>query len=988
MRPSLRWRSSWTIFSVEVPDGAGASRPRHFIGGMMNTRGFFGRVLADEPNHVLTLGAERAGKRIFWNKNYDTLDEMAKAAHKLDKDGLTVYHAIGSFKDNEEHDERWDRIKITRRAAQAHRFKTLACDIDVGKDKPYLTQPEAAVALAGACKAAGLMPPMVVSSGYGLHCYWPLTKVIDQPEWLGLSIALRQKLGAHGLQMDTTKVCDPSMVLRPVGTTNRKSEHPLTVQLVRDCPDYEAHALRAVLGTATATLAPRPTPGPARKSSLLDAVLTRDDLPPAEAAQLVQKCLQLAHVAATRGDVAEPIWYLSLGVANHCRDSEAVAIRWSDGHAKFDEGETVRKLQQWKQHTTGPATCAAFEKANPDVCKKCIHRGKITSPVQLSIPVADVLPGGVHMPRGYQLTNGRILRVAEGTAVPVCNFPLIVKERRFDVQTGKAIALLEARLPIEGVKEIELPIDTLAAGKDKWTAFVFNNSMAPGASEKSIAGTRQYVMTYLEELQSKSKPIDTYSHFGWQGNAFILGARRFHAEGVEEVELAQSVTNDMRNAYTSRGKLAEWATVVSLYGERGMEFHAMCFLMGLGAPLLAFTDLDGFVVSMYSPQSGTGKTTTGHLINSIWGNPKTIQIGRNDTMNAMYHTLVQQCNLPAYFEEITNIGGPELSDFVYNVAHGRERRRMSEKAVLKESGKWKLPVFTSTNRSLVAKLQNNKLSSEGELQRLIEYPFLPNEIFSGTEKGTPFGMTMAATLRDNYGLAGPEFLKAVCRIPDLHSLVANAYGALQKEFDFEFNAKERYVQAAHVIAYLAGKIGTKLGLVQFDYQRVIDRSMHHVRNTRKEVDDASVKALDVLGMFTTEHTGSTVYERTDTSAPRPQPIHNSTNLRGDIRARFEIVHNGKGSMSAGAFYVDRAYFNKWCQERGIDATDVVANLKSEGVNVNVLRISLGRRTSFMTSAVYCYHIELMHPEFAARLSGVDAARESLLLGVPGAKVAP
>jgi hypothetical protein len=956
----------------------------------MRIREFFGRVLAGQPNHVLTLGAVRAGKKIFWNKNYADLDALAKAALKHDKEGLTVYHAIGSFTGNvEPNPSQWDadRTKVTRRAAQATRFKTLACDIDVGEGKPYAEQMDAARAVAAAVKATGLPTPMLVSSGHGLHCYWPLTAEIDQPLWLYVSTALRDSLVGAGVQVDTGKVCDPSMVLRPVDTTNRKGEDSLTVRLLRDCPDHDLAVIRAALKPVAAPVLARPMPSTPRKSAMLDAILSGPELPPADATQVALKCPQLSAVASTRGNVPEPIWYLAMGVANHCKDSEAVAIRWSDGHPNYSEAETIKKLQQWGRNTTGPATCAGFERLNPDVCKKCIHYKKITSPVQLSVPEADPVPEGVEMPKGFQMTNGRVLRVMDGVATPICNFPLIVKARNFDVQSGKQIAVLEARMPVEGTKILELPIDTLAAGKDKWTAFLFNNSIAPGPSEKHIQGTRHYVMTYLEDLQRRSKPTDTYNRFGWTPDAsgFILGERRFHSEGVDEIELAQSVTADMRAAYQSRGDLTKWLDTTKLYDSPGMEFYAMCLLIGMGAPLLAFTDLDGFVVSMYSPESGTGKTTTGHMINSIWGNPKTIQIGRNDTMNAMYHTLVQQHNLPAYFEEITNITGEELSDFIYNVAHGRERRRLTEKAVMREAGKWKLPVFTSTNRSLISKLNNNKLASEGELQRIIEYPFLPNHIFSGGQSGTPTGLQIAATLRENHGVAGPVLLEAYTKVPSLQKLVANAYNAFEKEFRFEFVAKERYVQAAHVIAFLAGAIGTRRGVVNFDYRRAIDASLKHILVGRKDTSDNHTNAFDVLGMFTTEHTNSTVYERTDTSSPRALPTQNNQNLRSDIRARFEIVHNGKGKIEAGQFYADRAYFNKWCQERGIDASDVIGQLRREGVKVNAMRLSLGRRTAFVTSAVWCYQIDLLHAEFVTRLSGVDTMRESMLMSVIGGK---
>lgn len=930
----------------------------------------------------MTLGITKAdGKKFFQNKNYDTIDALAAAALRLDRPGTTVYHAIGSFSNNEVTDDE-GRVKINRKAAQAVWFKTLACDIDVGETKPYKSQREAAQALANAVKAIPLPTPMVVSSGYGLHCYWPLTEKIGTSEWLSLSVALRDKLGEHSLQIDTGKVCDPSMVLRPVGTTNRKSEHPLTVKMLRDCPDYTADQLRNALGgvrTAPAALAPAGAP---RKSAMFDAVLAAPDYPPADAGQLVQKCGQLEAIATSRGAVQEPLWYLAVGTAAYCVNSEAVAIRWSDGHPDYTEKETLAKMEQWRKNAAGPATCAAFEKISPEVCKKCAYKGKIVAPVQLSVPVAEPTPAGVDLPGGYQMNGGRMFRVVQGVLEAFCDFPLIVKERRFDRETGKAIAVLEARMPVEGVKELELPIDTLAAGKDKWTAYLFNNSIAPGRTEKHIAGTRQYLMTYLEELQRRAAPTATYGRFGWMDDdkAFVLGHKRYAGGAATDIQLSPNVGADMRRCFATKGTLDEWKKAAAVYGEPGLEHHAMCLLMSMGTPLMKATGLQGMIIGMYDPGSGTGKTTTGHMVLSVWGHPSLVQIGKNDTANAMYNTITMANNVPVYFDEITNMPKEQFSDLAYSMSSGRERRRLDVNAKLREAGSWNTNMFASSNSSLVGKLEGNKLSSGPELQRLIEYPFIPNPVFNG-DKTNPHarGLFIERTINANYGHAGHALMLALTKVDDIQRVFDKASRAFENDFKFTFDAKERFKQAAHVTTYIAAQLATRLGLISFDFRKVIEKSITHTTAARVVAAENASDAFDVLGMFSNEHTQSTIFERTNTSIPTPRPAVAQEFMRGEIRARFEVTHNGKGQLSAGMWYIDRAYFNRWCQERGVDGTTVVSQLKAFGVNMNATRISLGRRTQMVTSAVWCVAIDLMHHEFVSRLSGIDQERNSLVM---------
>lgn len=953
----------------------------------MTPRDFFARVLVDEPSHVLTIGRTKDdGSTIFWNLNFETLDDAAIAASQHDNKGLTVYHALGTFADNES--TRPDgKVKVERKAAQARLFRTLACDIDAGEGKPYPTGRDAAKALLTAVQAAPLPSPMLVSSGRGIHAYWPLDAAIDVSKWILASKGLRAVLLRHGVEIDESKICDPSMVLRPVGTFNRK-DGARPVRLLQDAPDNpESFVLSMV--TKAGTAPPRAKPGPGKRlSAVASALLDTSDLPPADPVQVATKCEQLRHVSATMGaDTAEPLWYAVLGVAAFCVDPEQTAVQWSRGHPKFDQQQTLAKLSQWRANTTGATLCSRFSVLNPGPCKTCVHAGKIYSPVQLSIPKV-VAVAGHKLPRGYRVNGDKIIRVVNDEVFPVCNMLLYMTDRFYDPEEEKMMCEVEAHLPVEGVKVVNLPTDVLASGGEKFAAHLMNHGISPGPNDLYIKNTRVYLMSYLEELQAIRKPIDTYSAFGWNaaGTDFVLGNRLYSHKGDERIRLAPTVTADMHDCYNARGSLAHWTDATALFGIGGLEYHAMAFLMGLGTPLLKFTKLDGMMCSMFSPESGTGKTTTGHFILSAWGDPKLIQIGRNDTLNALYRSLSLQNSLPAYCEEITNITPEDLSNLIYNTAHGRERRRLTEKVTMRTTGRWSLILFSSSNQSLVGKIQIGKMSSEGEAQRMLEYPFDPNSVFTRSSKrGTTIGRQIATVIGDNHGLAGPELLKAYFKAPDLHDLVSSGYDAVEREFGFTFEGPERYVQAAHTVAYLAAKIASRIGLIKFDYHRPFERSLQHVQDSRDSRDANRSDAFDILGAYVNESIDVTVIERHNVVS---HARHHYTPLpRAEALIRFEIDQTNAAQFVGGYLFLSKTRFHQWCYKQGVDHGTVMRQLKGFGVTTREDRIALGRRTPLVTPAMRVYSIPLTHPRFSKVLdSTLDTAdRAGLVLATKEVK---
>lgn len=84
------------------------------------------------------------------------------------------------------------------------------------------------------------------------------------------------------------------------------------------------------------------------------------------------------------------MWYDIIGVAAHCANPEATAKEWSNQHLPYSEEATLQKLEQWKQSTTGPTTCAKFATYRPKGCNGCKFKDKIRSPARLGVQYKEV----------------------------------------------------------------------------------------------------------------------------------------------------------------------------------------------------------------------------------------------------------------------------------------------------------------------------------------------------------------------------------------------------------------------------------------------------------------------------------------------------------------------------------------------------------------------------------------------------------------------
>lgn len=187
---------------------------------------FFNSIMPDTGFRYIVTPAPNT--KSFFHYPCETNEAMVLKANELDAENKTVYFGCASYRQKSYVDEQGKtRYRTADNAGWA---KSYWLDIDCGaakaaEGKGYATAKEAGQALKIFCDNTGLPIPTLVSSGGGLHTYWPLDTTIPKEEWKPIAEKLKALTHSLKLLADDSRTSDIASILRPVGTHNWKPEH-------------------------------------------------------------------------------------------------------------------------------------------------------------------------------------------------------------------------------------------------------------------------------------------------------------------------------------------------------------------------------------------------------------------------------------------------------------------------------------------------------------------------------------------------------------------------------------------------------------------------------------------------------------------------------------------------------------------------------------------------------------------------------------------
>jgi hypothetical protein len=874
-----------------------------------------------------------------------SLEELIQQCDDLNVEGYNSFYALAKFGPKEQ----------GRYAANALALRSFFLDLDCGEGKPYATLDDGLVALKQFCKAAKMPKPSIIQSGRGAHVYWTLEEPLVRADWKAHAEQLKALCVEHKFDIDYAVPADAARVLRMLGTTHLKDpENPIPVEVLMTAPPVSLATMHDLLAPVLSVL--DQYTGPKQYDALTLALMGTTE---SRFKTILTKslngegCAQIAHIVVDQAEVSEPLWRAGLSIAQVCTDRDKAIHGMSKLHPDYNAATTERKAAE----TKGPYTCETFRKLNPTKCEGCTLQ--ITSPIQLGKEVieateqdnivSDLEPETKEV-RTYVIPkypfpffrgkNGGVFmhtktKEGEQTEEAVYPYDFYVVKRMEDPDLGETL-LLRLHLPKDGVREFHMSLSS-AVSKEKFVSITSSKGVTAMGRKQELL--MQYVAKFVEELQNSDRAEKAHKQFGWleDDSGIIVGDREIRATTIE-YSPPTSATLPVVPLLQSKGDFRIWKDIINAYGEPGREARAFAFFMGFGALLMKFTPLDGFLLNLVNKESGSGKTTILHAINSIYGRPKELMLAPKDTINHRMQRMGTMQNLAITMDEITNMPPDQMSQFVYDVTSGRGKHRLKqhENAERGNHTKWATGVVTSSNRYIVDALMSIKGFPDGELKRVLEVSIKGEDGVDAAWSRNHFGRIF-----DNYGHAIEPFAQMlVGQLPLAKQVLVDTQVRVDRAADIRNS--ERYWAAQASLSLAGGVLSKQLGLHDIPLKPVFDFGVQLIRDTRTRSRDYMFDTDEFLGSFLQKHFHEILVInglREGRSGLEQAAIREP---RGALLVRFE--------PDTKLLYVTTKAFRDDCAKQMLNFEEVISPYRASGALVGTKKKRMAAGTVASTEA--------------------------------------
>ena len=877
----------------------------------------------------------------------DSKEAAYKIARELSSEGLDVYFALGKLKSSgNRQKDNVESLGAIWLDIDCGGSKATEIESSTGLPKGYATQREGNAALVKFCNTVGLPTPVLVNSGYGLHIYWAFTEEIPTEKWIPIAERLKEVCITQGFRADPA-VFEPTRILRVPGTYNHKKEKPKRVEVLMSTTErYAPDEIRELLGVdPNAVIKPRTKPTLDALQKLLiqnkgykfSKLLGRQDT-----------CLQLKDSLTNRATLSEPRWWDALSVAKFCEDGGMAIHAVSKGHPDYDFNAVERKIMGIKY----AHSCEEFRKKNPEGCKGCTHKGKITGPLELGKVIKKAKNSPINKFTGYfRGENGGVYKQDGDDPRFVYEHDFYLKQQMWDTGEEAYVSVFRFHSPHDGIREFSIPNEKLE--KRELLRQLAKNGVV---STTNGGALHEYVINSITFKQNERASEIMRLQFGWanKNTKFIVGEREITVDGVYHTPAAK-VTRSIAQCFEPKGTFEKWQEVFNIYNRPGLEIQAFAALSGFGAPLLRMTGQKGAIINLVHKNAGTGKTTVLRMANSICGDPEMLLGNPKDTQVARVNKLGFLNNIVNTMDELSNLDSEEISEFAYECSQGKgkEKGMANSNANRKNDTTWRTITLSTSNSSFYQKLMVGKSLPDGEMMRLIEFVIDYQDInIVSTEEGKE---KFDHQLNDNYGHAIIPFVQHVIANPER---TKNIVHSIQRKIDKEMRLTQRERNWSAIIAanIAGGYIANELGIITFDMERIYSKAGDIIKVLREDTIAPVDSYVSVLGGFIIQNLNKMltvndgVDQRTSKStAPIAEPRWQELIMRHepDTQKLFIPV-------------------NRLREELNRDQTDYKAFIKDlggRGIYCETINKRMSKGMLITAPAQRCAVFDTSHPEF-------------------------
>jgi hypothetical protein len=926
----------------------------------MSQSEFLKGILPEGTRYSLRLINKQSN--LAFNRFFSSIEDMVASIDSYLQKNLDVYYVTAGF-----------GAGSTAAAENAVAKRELYVDVDCGPNKPYIDKTEGVQALKRFCEETHLPKPTLIDSGNGLHAHWVFTEAVPVHEWTPVATRLKALCKERKFHVDDACTADIVRVLRIPETINHKNDSQ--VVLLNKLRYYEFAALKAVIGQViipTKDMFAKARELSKSDSSGLTKSLATGDPNRVSKFETIwiqsvkgEGCAQVKNAINNSETLSEPLWRAVLSIAQYCEDRDWAIHKISENHPNYTPEETEQKAAA----TKGPYTCETFQGLESSaLCANCPHAGKITSPIQIGSTIKVTKPdekvvaefagkrfeiplfpfpyvrgakGGVYIIKP-KAENEEGDTPKKDELELVYPHDLYVYKRMREAELGDVV-WLRHHLPNDGVREFMIAqreVGALDRFRDK-----LNEQGVTAFHPAQLQKLQSYIAKFIQEMQMHNRADEMHTRFGWTKNdTFVVGDREYTKNGVRHAPVAKGLERYVQ-WFAPRGTLEEWKAIANMYNDPAFDLHAFGLLTGFGSVLMKLSPENGGVLNYFSKQSGTGKTTILRMVNSIFGDPKTLMKDAQDTQLTKVHRMGLMNGLPMSLDEMTNAKPEEISTMLYGSTQGRARDRMKagENAERINDVTWKGLSIWSTNASLEDRLGTIKFDPQGEMARVVEIHLrtpVPSDVLEAQK--------VFNRLMDNYGHAGHVYLSYV--IPNLEEI--NRIWEETRDVIYSkqnWTQTERYRLNLVICALAAGVVTNNLGLTQFNLGRIAGTVTRRIKAAGDELRAQSTRAIESFAAFANKNINNML---SIDSKARANGLQNEphTKPKGTLVLRYE--------PDTKSLFIVQKDFNRWCAENFVNAKEMRTLFEEEtGQKLDVIKKRMGAGWDADFGAVNAYHIK-------------------------------
>jgi hypothetical protein len=254
-----------------------------------------------------------------------------------------------------------------------------------------------------------------------------------------------------------------------------------------------------------------------------------------------------------------------------------------------------------------------------------------------------------------------------------------------------------------------------------------------------------------------------------------------------------------------------------------------------------------------------------------------------------------------------------------------------------------LLALVTTNTPLKDLMALHKANTNAEEVRVIE-PEVPKPLVKGYELNMQRGLVMFEPLKTNYGHAGPVFIKDLFKqkLPNVKARIKAEY--LNYSKNYTDSAELRFIANVLAVARVAGEDGNRLGLFDFDLDRIISVVADGVMDTINGKNKNRLASYeDILGDFINKYIQSALVIKDGRVVTDP---------RQSLYIRAEVEES--------KIFISTSAMKTYLKEIKLGVREFESNLERRGVLKGKVRkqMASGWKEAFGATNIQAYEIEM------------------------------